>query len=245
MDKKIKLSVVLPCYNEEENVKRIPAELILELNKLKLRYEIIAVDDGSKDNTYSELNKLKKKYPFVKVIQHKQNKGLACAVKTGIDNATGELTVTLDTDFTFHPRQIKNLLERFNKGDADVVIGSPSLRGYDKDVPYYRILISKFGAISYNIALGKKITAVTPIFRLYKTNQLKEINLNPKPMSRGGFGINAEILAKLLMKRRRVVEIPAELTVRKYGESKMNNFKEIIRQLKLASKILYWRLTAK
>ncbi|MBW3022778.1 glycosyltransferase family 2 protein, partial [Candidatus Woesearchaeota archaeon] len=209
-----KLSVIIPCYNEQDNIKIFPKELIGELDKLRVSYEVIAVDDGSKDSTYSELKKLKKKYPQIKIVRHEQNIGLASAIKSGIDHATGELAVTLDADLTFHPRQIKSLLERFNKGDVDVVIGSPSLKGYSKDVPKYRILISKCGEMLYNFALGKRITAVTPIFRLYKTEQLKEIKLSPKKMPKGGFGINAEILAKLLIKKRRVVEIPATLTVR-------------------------------
>jgi hypothetical protein len=97
----------------------------------------------------------------------------------------------------------------------------------------------------YNFALDEKITAVTPIFRLYKTSQLKGIELNPTPTPRGGFSINAEILAKLLLQNKRVAEIPATLTVRKYGESKINNLKEIITQLGLVSRIMWWRITIK
>jgi len=239
----IDLSVILPCYNEEENIKRIPEELITELDELGLTYEIIAVNDGSSDRTLEELEKLKTKYQQIKIINHETNKGLANAVKTGIKNTTAKLTVTLDADFTFHPRQIKNLLERFKKGDADIVIGSPTLgKGYSKDIPRYRIWLSQGGGILYKIALGKDITAVTPIFRLYKTEQLKEIQLNPRPTPKGGFDINAEILAKMLIKKRKVVEIPAELTIRQYGESKINNSKEIVRNLMLVIKILWWRM---
>ena len=242
----IELSVILPCYNEEENIIRIPNELISELDKLKLSYEIIAINDGSTDNTLEELKKLQKIYPQIKIINHETNKGLANGVKSGIDNAAGKLTVTLDADFTFHPRQIKNLLDRFNKGDIDIVIGSPSLgKGYSEDIPKYRVWLSKGGGLLYKIAIGKDITAVTPIFRLYKTEQLKEIELNPRPTPKGGFDINAEILAKMLIKKRKVVEIPAELTIRQYGESKINNSKEIVRNLLLVLRITWWRITSK
>lgn len=240
------LSVILPCYNEQENIKQIPSELIKELDKLKIDYEIIAVNDGSIDDTYKELIEIQEKFPVIKIVNHEKNMGLASAIKTGIDNVTGRLTVTLDADFTFHPRQIKNLLERFKQEDVDVVIGSPSLKmGYSDDIPKYRIILSKGGGLLYKIVLGKQISAVTPIFRLYRTEYLKEIKLNPVPSPKGGFGINAEILAKLLIKKRRVVEIPAELTTRKYGESKINNSKEIVRQLILVTKIIWWRISNK
>lgn len=238
------LSVILPCFNEEDNVVRIPEELIKELDKLKLDYEIIAVNDGSSDNTLHELKKLQKKYQIIKIVNHETNKGLANAIKSGIDNATGKLTVTLDADFTFHPRQIKNLLNRFYKGDVDIVIGSPTLgNGYSQDIPRYRIWLSRVGGLLYKIALGTNITAVTPIFRLYKTEHLKEIELNPQPTPKGGFDINAEILAKLLIKKRKAIDIPAELTTRQYGESKISNSKEIVRNLLLVLRITWWRIT--
>jgi len=233
----IELTVILPCYNEEENVKRIPSELIEELNALNLRYEIVAVDDGSRDNTLQELRKLQNTHANIKVFSHDKNMGLGKAIRTGIENSSGELIVTIDADFTFHPRQIRNLLNRFYRGDADCVIGSPKLMGYEEDVPRYRIALSNCGRIIYNIVLGTKITGVTPIFRLYRTEYLKELVLEIE-----GFGINAEILAKLLFRKRRIVEIPAKLTTRIHGVSSLKTLKEIKAQLFLAVRILKWRI---
>jgi len=238
------LSVILPCYNEQDNVKRIPIELIKELDKLKLDYEIIAINDGSIDDTYEELKKIQKKYPMIKIVNHEKNRGLASAIKTGINHATGELTVTLDADFTYHPRQIKKLIDRYSKGDVDLVIGSPFLTGeYSSDIPRYRIMLTRTGSLLYSVALGEKISCISSIFRLYKTKHLKEIDLNPTPTPKGGFSINAEILAKLLFKNCRFIEIPVPLTVREYGESKINNLREIVTQLGLVSKIFWWRIT--
>ena len=84
---------------------------------------------------------------MIKILDHGTNKGLANAITSGIDAATGRLTVTLDEDFTFHPRQIKNFLNAFNKSEVDIVIGSPNLgKGYFTEVPKHRIIISKAGA---------------------------------------------------------------------------------------------------
>jgi glycosyltransferase involved in cell wall biosynthesis len=231
-----KLSIILPAYNEEENLCRVDAELMPTLNSIGLDYEIIVVDDGSTDNTIEIAEKLASRNKRIFVARHEQNMGLGAAIQTGIKKATGDLLITLDSDFTFHPKQIPALLERFKMGDADCVIGSPSLFASKEMIPFYRVFLSKSVNSIYAIILGKKLTAISPIFRLYKTQQLKELEL-----SSYGFDINAEILFKLLKKNRSVVEIPASLTVRIHGKSKLNNAKEIRNHLRLIRKIVMWR----
>lgn len=230
------LSIIIPCYNEEENLKTYNRELFPHLNKLKTKYEVVLVNDGSKDKTLEEMNKLKKKNKNIKIVNYSPNGGLGHAVKQGIKAANGDLAVTLDSDLTFHPTLITKLLERYDKGDVDCVIGSPTLAGYDKSVPLYRIFLSKSANMLYWIILGKKITAVSPIFRLYKTEKIKNLNIESNK-----FEINSEILFKLLKNKCKVTEIPATLTTRKYGVSKLNNRKEIVNHLKLMAKMLVWK----
>ncbi len=232
------ISIIIPCYNEEENLKIYKKELFPYLDRLNTKYEIILVNDGSKDSTLKEMEKLKKKNKNIKVISYSPNGGLGYAVKQGIKAAKGDLTVTLDSDLTFHPELISKLLERYKKGDVDCVIGSPSLEGYDKSVPFYRIFLSKGANMMYWMILGKKITAVSPIFRLYKTKKIKNLKLESNK-----FEINSEILFKLLKNKCKVDEIPAALTTRKYGVSKLNNRKEIINHLKLMLKMIIWKFT--
>lgn len=230
------ISIIIPCYNEEENLRTYKKELFPHLDKLKTKYEIILVNDGSKDNTLKEIEKLKKENKNIKIVSYQPNGGLGYAVKQGIKAAEGDLTVTLDSDLTFHPTLILDLLKRYKKGDIDCVIGSPTLAGYDKSVPFYRIFLSKGANMLYWIILGKKITAVSPIFRLYKTEKIKNLDLESNK-----FEINSEILFKLLKNKCKVAEIPATLTVRKHGVSKLNNRKEIINHLKLMGKMLIWK----
>lgn len=232
------LSIIIPCYNEEENLCSYTKELFPHLDKLKTKYEIILVNDGSKDKTLAMMKKLKKDNNKIKIVSYSPNGGLGYAIKNGIKAANGDLTVTLDSDLTFHPSLIPNLLERYKKGDVDCVIGSPTLAGYDKSVPFYRIVLSKGANMLYWIILGKKITAVSPIFRLYKTNKIKNLELESNK-----FEINSEILFKLLKNKCKIVEIPATLTTRKYGVSKLNSKKEIINHLKLMGKMLIWKFT--
>lgn len=230
------LSIIIPCYNEEENLSIYNKELFPELNKLKTKYEVILVNDGSKDNTLKEINKLKRKYKNIQIVSYEKNGGLGYAIRQGIKEAKGELTVTLDSDLTFHPNLIPRLIERYKQGNVDCVIGSPTLKGYDKSIPFYRIFLSKGCNMMYWAILGKKITAVSPIFRLYNTKKLQSLKLTTTK-----FDINSEILFKLLKNRCKVAEIPAKLTVRKFGVSKLNSKKEIINHLKLMARMIIWK----
>jgi dolichol-phosphate mannosyltransferase len=239
MDTVIKLSIILPAYNEEENLCRVNSELIpvLETYGINYDYEIIIVDDGSKDNTLDIAEKLVSGNKRIILAKHERNMGLGAAIQTGIKKAASHWLITLDSDFTFHPNQIPALLKRFEIGDADCVIGSPALCPSNEKIPLYRIILSRSVNSIYTILLGKKLTAISPIFRIYKTEQLKELEL-----SSYGFDINAEILFKLLKNGKRVVEIPALLTARIHGESKLNNVKEIKNHLRLIKKIIIWRM---
>lgn len=233
------LSVIIPCFNEEENIKNYKKELIPAMETLTKDYEIIAVNDGSSDHTVQELESLKKKIKQLKIVSYENNRGMGYALRQGIKKARGELTVFLDSDMTFHPSQTKLLMERFNKGDVDCVIGSHFLEGGRLDkVPTYRIFLSKSVNIIYRILFGQKIKSISSIFRLYKTRDIQEMELISN-----GFNINAEILFKLIKKKKRVVEVPVVLTTRVFGVSKLNTKKEIVNHIKLILNILKWKIT--
>lgn len=235
------LTISIACYNEAENIKRFEKELLPVLNGLKMPYEVLLIDDGSKDSTLEEANKLAKKHKEIRVIKHPRNLGLGAGIKTGIKEAKGDLFIPLDGDLTFHPDQIPLLMERFNKGNVDCVIGSHFGKGGKLEkVPFYRIVLSKGVNILYTILLGKRISSISSIFRLYRTGQLKELKLESD-----GFDISAEILVKLLRKKKKIVEVPVTLTTRIYGVSKLNNFKEAKNHIKLLSRILWWNITGK
>lgn len=222
------LSIILPVYNEEKNIPYIKKALFPYLKEYS--HELIFVDDGSTDNTVSEIKRLK--YPYAKILVHETNKGMGAAIRTAIPECKGMYTITMDSDMTFHPKYIPRLLEKIK--EADCVIGSPNLYGYG-GVPLYRIFLSKSVNLLYSMLLRKKISAVSPILRIYKTKQLQKLDLESNK-----FEINAEILAKLIMQKKKIIEIPAKLTTRKYGKSKLNNLKEIRNHLKLMYKMIWW-----
>ncbi len=235
------ISIIIPAYNEQENIPRIEEELIPVMDNLGCDYELVIVNDGSHDGTEEEIFKLKSKFDNINLVRHNRNKGLGCAVRTGIEHIQGELVITIDADFTFHPRDIPRLLEKYGGTKADCVIGSHLHPDGNVDgVITYRLWLSRVVNRIYALLMGGRISSYSSIFRLYKAGELKKLDLKST-----GFNINAEILFKLLQNGGRVVEVPVALTTRKYGTSKLRTGREIKNHLILLSKILLWKLGIK
>ena len=131
----IKVSVIIPAYNEEQAISRVLEELIAVMDSLKTLYEIIVVDDGSTDNTRA----LAERYPRVRVIAHSENRGPGAARTTGVRQARGQYVVMIDADGTYPVAAIPRLLEELS--ECDMVIGArdreagtwPWLRALAKD----------------------------------------------------------------------------------------------------------------
>jgi len=227
------LTVVIPVWNEAKNLQRYPAELFPVLEELGMPIEVLLIDDGSTDESRQVAASLG---GSVRLVSHDRNRGLGAALRTGFAHAAGDLLVTLDADLTFAPSLIAKLLARFEAGDVDVVSGSPKMAGYGAAIPGYRIAVSHLATAIYSTILGAPITAVSPILRLYRTADLRAL-----PLKSVGFEINAEILFGLISSGKRVAEIPAPLTQRIHGESSLDYRKEMVRHLRLASKMALWR----
>lgn len=233
------ISFIFPAFQEAENLKRFPTEVIPVFDRLNEPYEIVIVDDGSRDETAAvshDLERLPLRHGAIRLVQHDRNCGLGAAIRTGMAAAKGELVITMDTDLTFAPTLVPALLTRYRRGDCDVVSGSPKLAGFGRDIPSYRIFISRAATLVYRLVMGAHVTTVSPIFRLYKRDDLMRL-----PLQSTGFDINAEILFHLIRAGCRVVEIPAPLTQRIKGESKLNYRKEMIRHFKLLTRMIALR----
>lgn len=228
------LSVILPCHNEAGCVALFGRQLFPALDRLGVPYEVIAVDDGSDDGTGADLRRLAAERTGFKAVSHERNRGLGAALRTGFAAASGDWIVTLDADLTFHPSQIRALMERQQTTGADLVAGSPFLAaGGAAQVPWLRRLPSLMVNALYRGLCGPRLTAYTPIFRLYRAAVLRTLRLES-----AGFEINAEIAARFLAAGRSVAEVPAVLTVRALGRSKLSPFRELWRHGRLAARLL-------
>ncbi len=118
----VDISIVLPIFNEEKNLEELHSRLTETLEKIGLEYEIIAVDDGSRDNSFQVLKDLNKKDPRLKVIKFRRNFGQTAALSAGFHHAVGKVIITLDADLQNDPDDIPRLLEKINEG-YDVVSG--------------------------------------------------------------------------------------------------------------------------
>jgi dolichol-phosphate mannosyltransferase len=223
------LSILIPCLNEAENLSRLKGELFPVLERLSVSWEVLVVDDGSRDSTPALLTALRR--PGLRVLTHPENRGLGAALRTGLAAAEGDWVVPLDADLTFHPGAIGDLLEAQRRTGADCVCGSPFLGGMP-GVPLSRRLPSLLLNAFYRGFFDRRVTAYTPMFRLYRTAALRELAL-----SCDGFEISTEILVGLLRAGRKVTEIPVPLTVRTAGVSKLRRLRELRNHAALA-----WRL---
>lgn len=127
MDEKIEISIVLPVYNEVENLEEVYELLALEVPKLNRTFEVIFIDDGSQDGSFAVLQKIATRDSHVKVIRFRRNFGQTAAISAGIDAAKGEILIPMDADLQNHPADIGRLLQKMEEG-YDVVSGWRKIR---------------------------------------------------------------------------------------------------------------------
>jgi len=221
------ISLIFPLYNEQENIVHYTTDLFPIIDSIKQRtnenFEYIFIDDGSRDETVKTIQEIASNRTDVKILRHEKNSGMGTAIKTGLAACSGDLVITMDADLTFRPVDVEKLIAKYQETHADCISGSPYLeRGLMEEVTPFRLIMSKSVNFLYRMLLGSGITCVSPIFRLYKRSVLSEMEITSR-----NFEINAEIISKLIIDGKTVVEVPVPLLKRKYGESKIDIKKEI------------------
>ncbi|MGD0494457.1 MAG: glycosyltransferase family 2 protein [Candidatus Bathyarchaeia archaeon] len=244
----MKCFVVLPCYNEEDNIE----PLVCTLNNAfspHMSYEIVAVNDGSRDSTRALLKESSKKYP-IHMLEHETNKGLAAALKTGLGYAIQfskdeDLVFTMDADNTHNPQFIIDMINASKH--ADIVIGSRYVeKGRQLNVPFYRVMLSK--TVNFLIAKVMKLPAkdATSGYRCFKASTLQKLDLISKHnlIESRGFEASLEILAKAYWCDSTIKEVPITLDYgKKRSRSKMRLFPTIRRYVALLVKSRSWAST--
>lgn len=209
-DKAVFISIILPCYNEEAILSR---NLDVIINYLKekepqYRWEIIIVNDGSKDRTGEIAEEYEKKLKDqFRVIHHPVNLNLGNALKTGFAHAQGDILVVLDIDLSYSADHIGKMVNKLIETDSDMVIASPYMPGGQVTaVPFDRKIMSKWVNKMMRVAAQDKYYTFTGMVRAYRRDFIRAVNLKTKD-----YEVNPEILYKAMILRARVVEIPAHL----------------------------------
>ncbi len=222
------LSIIIPMFNEAENVEVTLSRVEEALGSFNGTYEIIAVNDGSLDNTLEVLKRAAKEDGKVKIVSYAKNVGRGMALRKGFRESSAELIVSIDADLSYSPHYIIDLIETLRREpDIDVVLASPYMPGGDvQNVPFHRLWISKWGNQLLRFAMPNRIYTSTGIFRAYRKKVLDSLELESD-----GKEIHLEILSKALALGYHVKETPAILTSRKRGKSKFKFRKTAISHL--------------
>ncbi len=216
----MKLSVVIPVYNEKKTILEI-LKLVDAVN-LELEKEIIIVDDFSTDGTRELLKNLDhKKY---KIVFKKQNEGKGAAIKEGFLNITGDIAIIQDADLEYDPEDYKKLLKPILSGRADVVYGSRFLTGEPKRVLYmWHMLGNIFLTILSNILNGLTLTDMETCYKAFRKEVIDSFK---HKIESKRFGIEPELTARVARGTWRIYEVGISYYGRTYEEGKKINWRD-------------------
>ena len=237
------VTVVIPCYNEQEALPYLANTLRSVETKLgEGAYSInfVFVDDKSRDQTLPMLKELFGKWENVRIIPHKQNWGVAAGILSGIRAANTELVCSMDCDCTYDPHELLRMLPLVVPG-VDLVTASPYHKdGGVRNVPGWRLFLSKGASFLYRRVLRSKLDTYTSCFRVYRRSAFANMELEET----GFLGV-AEMLGRVDLAGGKIVEFPAVLEVRLFGISKMKTAKTIAGHFKLLTRLAKMRLFRK
>ena len=233
------LTIVVPVFNEEESVRFLSNTLGHVRTRLARRYDVryVVVDDGSTDDTWARLQAAFAGRPEYTLTQHPRNQGVAAAIMTGIRRAETEIVASMDCDCSYDPLELKKMMPLLRLG-VDVVTASPyHPMGAVRNVPAWRLTLSKGATWLYRRILRQKLSTYTSCFRVYRRSSVAGINL-----THGRFLGIAELLGRVDLTGGTIVEYPTTLEVRVLGRSKMKTVRTVVGHLGLMAKLARARL---
>ena len=207
----MKLSVVMPVYNEIQTIN----EIIDRVQKVQIDKELIIVDDYSTDGTREFLQSLQSEEE-IKVFFHEKNKGKGSALQTGFKHVSGDVVVIQDADLEYNPEEYHLLIKPILDNRADVVYGSRFLTGSERRVLlFWHSLGNKFLTFLSNMITDLNLTDMETCYKMFRTDVLKKITIE-----QNGFGFEPEFTVKIAKQKFRIYEVGISYNGRDYSEGK-------------------------
>ena len=224
-----KLSIIIPCYNEKNTIKKVIERIYQSLKYYKiLRFEILIVDDQSNDGTKEILNNLANQEK-IQIYFHDKNLGKGAAIHTALKYANGDITIIQDADLEYDPFDYNKLLVPFFDANADIVYGSRFLGGgkYVRIHFFWHYLANKILTFICNLFVNLNLSDMETGYKVFKTSALKSIELKEKT-----FSFEPEVTIKLSKKKYKFFEVPITYNGRSYEEGKKIGLKDAFIALK-------------
>jgi polysaccharide deacetylase family protein (PEP-CTERM system associated) len=233
------VTIVVPCFNEESILPYLANTLKSVEATLASDYELhfIFVDDCSTDGTADSLRGLFGSWPNCVFVRHKQNLGVAAAILNGIRHAETEVVCSIDCDCTYDPHDLRGMIPLLAEDVAMVTASPYHPQGRVRNVPGWRLSLSKSASFLYRRTLRQRLHTYTSCFRAYRRSAVIDLRLRET----GFLGI-AETLGRLDLRGAKIVEYPTTLEVRLFGQSKMKVVRTIGGHLRLLARLLALRL---
>ena len=217
----MKLSVVIPVYNEAETI----AAVVDRVRRVPIEKEIVAVDDCSTDATRVRLAELAAQGTDLRVILHERNRGKGAALRTGFEAATGDVVIIQDADLEYDPSDYPRLLAPIVEGKADVVYGSRFAGGESHRVLYFwHSLGNRFLTLLSNMCTDLNLTDMETCYKVFRREVLERIRLEEDR-----FGFEPEVTAKVARLGVRIFEVGVSYAGRTYEEGKKIGWKDGVR----------------
>ncbi|UCF02458.1 MAG: glycosyltransferase family 2 protein [Deltaproteobacteria bacterium] len=218
----MKISVVIPVYNEVTSIK----EIVNRVQAVDLEKEIIIVDDGSTDGTREQLKEISLAQKNVRVFYHDQNQGKGAALRTGFEVTTGDIVIIQDADLEYDPREYPVLLEPILDGRADIVYGSRFLGGPHRVLFFWHYLGNKFLTLLSNALTNLNLTDMETCYKVFRREVLSDMQFKSNR-----FGFEPEFTAKIAKKDFRIYETPISYSGRTYAEGKKIGWKDGVKAI--------------
>lgn len=214
----MKLSIVIPAYNEEESIPETIRSIVKALGTIKIDYEILVINDNSKDNTLGVLKELGKEVPQLRYITNAGPNGFGYAIRRGLEKFSGDCVAVMMADMSDSPYDLIKFYVTMIEGDYDCVFGSRFMKG-GKIIDYPRVkrIVNRIANFVIRIVMGISYNDTTNAFKLYKRETIEGI----QPILSPHFNLTIELPLKAIIRGYSYTVIPNSWTNRKYGVSKL------------------------